>query len=117
MADLRCEEILEPPSPSEAMEIHGLTPLGEPQPEVHGQQNFCTTTKDRALLEDSRVFTNMLRLENYYMPNMDHYDSLQDEIKVCLHFSPIDGSTVTKFVDISDSYEENCGRVDAGCLR
>lgn len=70
MADLRCNEVL-------TIDDHHNSRFVEQQDE-----HFCPAYKDRAILDDSRVFRNMLELEEFYLPQLNLYDQVQDEIKI-----------------------------------
>jgi hypothetical protein len=77
MTDLRCEEVLHR-SPEVFDENRSrLSEVDTPPP-----PHFCHAYKDKAILDDSRVFGNMLQLEEFYLPDLSHYIDLQDEIKV-----------------------------------
>ena len=43
---------------------------------------FCLAYRDQVLLDDSRVFRNMLDLEEFYLPPQDLYEHVQDEIRI-----------------------------------
>lgn len=71
---LLCEEVFHSP----AMRTPNLTER-EYQDRI---PQFCRAYKDRAILGHKRVIQNMLKLENFYVPNSVHYHNLQDEIKI-----------------------------------
>ena len=66
MTDLRCNEVLDP--------IEDQNYPDDP--------HFCSAYKDRAILDDNRVFKNMLALEEFYLPDSGVYSEVQDEIKI-----------------------------------
>jgi hypothetical protein len=39
--------------------------------------HFCHAYRDRAILDDQRVFQNLLELETFYTAKLDHYQLLQ----------------------------------------
>ena len=66
MTDLRCDEVLDPL-------VEDLN---------SDDAHFCNAYKDRAILNDNRVFKNMLALEEFYLPDASLYSQVQDEIKL-----------------------------------
>ena len=62
--DLRCDEVL-----TQDLNSQDLS-------------QFCCAYKDGAILNDSRVFQNMLELEDFYLPDSNSYQNIQDEIKI-----------------------------------
>merc|ERR1711970_1346411 len=65
MEDLHCQEVLARESP------HG----GYSLPIV------CRAYKDPVILEDSRVFQNMLEIEEFYIAATNYFSNTQSEIK------------------------------------
>ena len=93
-SDLRCEEVLH------VLEEESLTRVLESSEEEEhnaisaedqsrliesseeqGSQ-FCSAYKDSALLYNTKVFKNMLELEEFYLPDITIYEDIQDEIKL-----------------------------------
>ena len=69
MTDLRCDEVLDP--------------IEDPSyPNYSDDAHFCNAIKDRVILNDNRVFKNMLALEEFYLPDASFYTEVQDEIKL-----------------------------------
>lgn len=72
---LQCDEVFRLPS---------TPPLIRREREAYHETipQFCKAYKDTTILRDIRVFQNLLRLEGHYVPSLDHYVTLQDEIKI-----------------------------------
>ena len=66
MADLRCEEVL---SVLEDPETHQLQRLQAEQDDDGTAAHYCEAYRDPAILDDNRVFRNMLQLEEFYLPH------------------------------------------------
>ena len=104
-SNLRCDEavLASPPQPQDLYLNRELNPSLEPIDNMPRQPNQCdnevyTTPsfvdvfiphfikayRDRAILDDSRVFSIMLALEEWYIPDTDLYycSSYQNEIKL-----------------------------------
>ena len=62
MADLRCEEVLSVLEDPETQRLNG-------EQDEDGTAHYCEAYRDPAILDDNRVFRNMLQLEEFYLPN------------------------------------------------
>jgi len=70
MEDLRCEEEFREAS---------LSPVG--QNVGYSTEMVCRAYKDPVILEDNRVFENMLDIEEFYMAASNYFQNTQSEIK------------------------------------
>jgi hypothetical protein len=75
---LRCDEVLSPARHSTPI-VHVIydhrTTTGASYHDL--LPHFCHAYRDRAILDDQRVFQNLLELENFYRTSIDHYQKLQ----------------------------------------
>jgi hypothetical protein len=75
MEDLRCEETFRELSPE---------PRNLNEQSVHVQYTqplVCRAYKDPVILEDNRVFQNMLDIEEFYIAATNYFATTQSEIK------------------------------------
>ena len=71
MEDLRCQEVFKESSLSPEMSRNvGYSPA-----------MVCRAYKDPVLLEDNRVFQNMLHIEEFYIAATNYFQNTQNEIK------------------------------------
>jgi hypothetical protein len=75
MAELRCEEIFRELSPAAPRYNQNQQALSYNQPLV------CRAYKDPVILEDNRVFQNMLDIEEFYIAATNYFATTQSEIK------------------------------------
>lgn len=82
MEDLRCHEALD------CLEERGGRATGVYRDSGHGSLSpppplelFCRAYKDPVLIEDSRVFRNMLDVEEFYLSATNYFQMVQHEIK------------------------------------
>ena len=71
MEDLRCMETFRDGT--------GLSP--EPRTLGYSQPLVCRAYRDPVILEDSRVFQNMLDIEEFYVAATNYFVNMQSEIK------------------------------------
>ncbi len=74
MEDLRCDETFGEASP-EPRNLNHPGQIGYNQPLV------CRAYKDPVILEDNRVFQNMLDIEEFYIAATNYFATTQSEIK------------------------------------
>lgn len=75
MAELRCEEIFRELSPEPAHSNLNQGMMAYSQPLV------CRAYRDPVILEDNRVFQNMLDIEEFYVAATNYFATTQSEIK------------------------------------
>ena len=84
MENLRCEEIFRELSPSTEPRnnLNGGGGGGLPQmPIAYHQPLVCRAYRDPVILEDNRVFQNMLDIEEFYIAAANYFATTQSEIK------------------------------------
>ena len=78
---LRCDEVLSPARHSTPI-VHVLYDRNVTAAATYHDllPHFCHAYRDRAILDDQRVFQNLLELETCYMAKLDHYKMLQVKV-------------------------------------
>jgi Cyclin, N-terminal domain len=75
MEELRCEEIFRELSPAPGYNQN------QNQQVAYNQPLVCRAYKDPVILEDNRVFQNMLDIEEFYIAATNYFATTQSEIK------------------------------------
>ena len=78
MVDLFCEEVLGTADPSISPDYGYSSTVSRLPPEM---PYVCKAYMDPVLLEDSRVFRNMLHTEEFYISDTNYFENIQKEIK------------------------------------
>ena len=87
MADLRCQEVFVEPLPAAAAvgDRSALVECGRGGGNLaappYNAPLVCRAYKDPVILEDIRVFNNMLDIEEFYVAATNYFQSSQTEIK------------------------------------
>ena len=79
MEELRCEEIFRELSPEPGHRNHNQQQHLEQV--SYNQPLVCRAYKDPVILEDNRVFQNMLDIEEFYIAATNYFATTQSEIK------------------------------------
>ena len=78
MVDLFCEEVLGTADPNLSPDYGYSSTMARLPPEM---PFVCKAYVDPVLLEDSRVFRNMLNTEEFYISDTNYFENIQKEIK------------------------------------
>lgn len=78
MVDLFCEEVLGTADPSISPDYGYSSTVSRLPTEM---PYVCKAYVDPVLLEDDRVFRNMLHTEEFYISDTNYFDNIQKEIK------------------------------------
>ena len=76
---LRCDEVMSPMRHSTPIiaAVVGVASSSAMTSYHERLPSFCKAYKDRAILNDHRVFRNLLDVERCYKTSLEHYQSLQ----------------------------------------
>lgn len=94
MADLRCTETVGTSPRVYGQSGYSTTQSGYSQPIV------CRAYRDPVILEDSRVFQNMLDIEEFYVAATNYFQNTQSEIKPHMRKIVTDWMLEVIYIDI-----------------